>query len=206
MSEGQRFLDKCLEATVAVDPWPYQILNDTLSSGTFDKLKQQCIEKFNFETNELHHIFPRNYEEYGLDFYDETVDICKTLLKNYKSLCGKYPKHRNFPNLGINAHISITPPLPYKFHIHQEGIEKIWSAVTYITPENNVGTKMYSKQTEESFVKEAEWIPNSTFIFCGQEGQTWHSYESNQNTNRITFNLFIQKTRKNKCFIEMTDL
>ncbi len=60
MSEGQRFLDKCLEATVAVDPWPYQILNDTLSSGTFDKLKQQCIEKFNFETNELHHIFPRN--------------------------------------------------------------------------------------------------------------------------------------------------
>ena len=32
MSEGQRFLDKCLEATVAVDPWPYQILNDTLST------------------------------------------------------------------------------------------------------------------------------------------------------------------------------
>ena len=49
MSEGQRFLAKCLDATVAVDPWPYQILNDTLSSGTFDKLKQQCVEKFNFE-------------------------------------------------------------------------------------------------------------------------------------------------------------
>ena len=24
MSEGQRFLDKCLEATVAVDPWPHE--------------------------------------------------------------------------------------------------------------------------------------------------------------------------------------
>ena len=202
MSEGQRFLDKCLEATVAVDPWPHQNINDTLSTATFDKLKQQCIEKFNFDTNELHHIFPRNYKEYDLDFYDETVDICR----NYKSLCEKYPKYRTYPSLGINAHISITPPLPYKFHIHQEGLEKIWSAVTYITPEQNVGTKMYSKQTEKAFVREAEWIPNSTFIFCGQQGQTWHSYESNQTTNRITFNLFIQKTRGNKCFIEMNDL
>ena len=117
-----------------------------------------------------------------------------------------YPKHRTYPKLGVNAHISVTPPLPYKFHIHQEGLEKIWSSVTYITPEKNVGTKMYTAQTESAFVKEAPWVPNSTFIFCGKEGHTWHSYESDQDTNRITFNLFIQKTRKNKCFIEMTDL
>jgi hypothetical protein len=65
---------------------------------------------------------------------------------------------------------------------------------------------MYAKQTEESFVSEAPWMPNSTFIFCGQEGQTWHSYESDQQCNRITLNLFIQKTRKNKCFMEFADL
>ncbi len=206
MIEGNRFLAKCLETEVTADPWPHQILHDTLSDELFKKLEQQCIDKFNFPTKELHHIFPRNYEEYKIDFYDETVDICKTLLGNYKKLCEKYPSHRTYPNLGINAHISITPPLPYKFHIHQEGLEKIWSAVTYITPEKNVGTKMYTAQTESAFVKEAPWIPNSTFIFCGREGHTWHSYESNQDKNRITFNLFIQKTRKNKCFIEMTDL
>ena len=206
MIEGNRFLAKCLETEITADPWPHQILHDTLSDELFKKLEQQCIDKFNFPTKELHHIFPRNYEEYKIDFYDETVDICKTLLGNYKKLCEKYPSHRTYPNLGINAHISITPPLPYKFHIHQEGLEKIWSAVTYITPEKNVGTKMYTAQTESAFVKEAPWIPNSTFIFCGREGHTWHSYESNQDKNRITFNLFIQKTRKNKCFIEMTDL
>ncbi len=206
MIEGERFLDKCLLTEVITDPWPHQILQDTLSNQMFEKLQQQCIDKFNFPTKELHHIFPRNYKEYNLDFYDETVDICKTLLKNYKKLCEKYPNHRTYPNLGINAHISITPPLPYKFHIHQEGLEKIWSSVTYITPEKNIGTKMYTAQTESAFVKEAPWVPNSTFIFCGQEGHTWHSYESDQDTNRITFNLFIQKTRKNKCFIEMTDL
>ena len=189
MIEGNRFLAKCLETEVTADPWPHQILHDTLSDELFKKLEQQCIDKFNFPTKELHHIFPRNYEEYKIDFYDETVDICKTLLGNYKKLCEKYPSHRTYPNLGINAHISITPPLPYKFHIHQEGLEKIWSAVTYITPEKNVGTKMYTAQTESAFVKEAPWIPNSTFIFCGREGHTWHSYESNQDKNRITFNL-----------------
>ena len=133
-------------------------------------------------------------------------NISKNILDNAKALCDMYPKHRWFQDLGVNAHISVTPPLPWKFHIHQEGLEKIWSSVTYITPEKNIGTKMYTKQTEKSFVSEAPWIPNSTFIFCGQEGQTWHSYESDQQCNRITLNLFIQKTRKKKCFMEFSDL
>ena len=206
MNEGERFVNKCFDTKVELRPWPYQILNDTLSNEVFAKLKSQCKEKFNFATKDLHHIFPKDYNKYGLDFYDETVDLCTSLLKNIKKLCDMYPKHRTYPTLGVNAHISVTPPLPYKFHIHQEGLEKIWSSVTYITPDANVGTKMYTAQTEDAFVKEAQWIPNSTFIFCGQEKETWHSYESNQNTNRITLNLFIQKTRKNKCFMEVSDL
>ena len=59
---------------------------------------------------------------------------------------------------------------------------------------------MYTAQTENAFEKEADWKPNSTFIFCGQQNKTWHSYESNQTTNRITFNLFIMKPRSDKCF------
>jgi len=196
---GKYFLDNCLNNTTINDPWPHQIIQDTFSIETFTKLQKQCEEKLNFETKELLHIFPNDFKKWGIDFYDETLDICKELLQNAKILCGRYPKYRWYPNLGVNAHISVTPPLPYKFYIHQEGIEKIWSSVTYITPENNVGTKMYSTQNENALVKEAKWNPNSTFIFCGQENKTWHSYESNQNTNRITFNLFIMKWRK-KCF------
>ena len=59
---------------------------------------------------------------------------------------------------------------------------------------------MYTAQNENTFVREAEWKPNSTFIFCGQQNKTWHSYESNQDTNRITFNMFIMKRREGKCF------
>ena len=195
----ERFISECLTTKVDLNPWPHQIIQDTFSIETFTKLRKQCEEKLNFETKELLHIFPNDFKKWGIDFYDETLDICKKLLQNAEILCGRYPKYRWYPNLGVNAHISITPPLPYKFYIHQEGIEKIWSSVTYITPENNVGTKMYSTQNENALVKEAKWNPNSTYIFCGQENKTWHSYESNQNTNRITFNLFIMKWRK-KCF------
>ena len=35
MSEGERFLDKCLTTKVGLRPWPHQIINDTLSQEAF---------------------------------------------------------------------------------------------------------------------------------------------------------------------------
>jgi hypothetical protein len=200
MSSGKRFLQKCLDSEVVLDPWPYQLIDETFSEDVFLKLKNECKEHLKIKTDKLIHIHPNEFKEHGINFYDETVDICSNLFDNVKQLHEVYPEYRKYPTLGINAHISITPPLPYKFYIHQEGLEKTWSAVTYITPKNNVGTKMYTAQDENAFVKEVEWKPNSTFIFCGQQNKTWHSYESNQDTNRITFNLFVMKHRSKKCF------
>ena len=42
MSVGERFLQKCLNTEVLHDPWPYQIIEDTLSTDVFAKLKKQC--------------------------------------------------------------------------------------------------------------------------------------------------------------------
>ena len=201
MNIGERFLKKCLETKVETDPWPHQILNDTFDEPTFKKLTDVCLTKLShIRTDKLIHIHPKDYKDYGIDFYDETLEICENLLKNVKDVHSVYPVYRKYPTLGVNAHISITPPLPFKFYIHQEGLEKTWSSVTYISPKQNVGTKMYTAQDESTLKKEAEWKPNSTFIFCGDQGKTWHSYESNQNTNRITFNLFMMKHRSTKCF------
>jgi hypothetical protein len=200
MSVGQIFVKNCLETQIQTDPWPHQIIQNTFDHDVFSKLRRQCEEKLMERTDQLLHIFPHEFNQYGIDFYNETLDICEHLYKNLKQIQDVFPEHREYPTLGVNAHISVTPPLPYKFHIHQEGLEKTWSSVTYITPSNNVGTKMYTGDKEQTFVKEALWKPNSTFIFCGQQGKTWHSYESNQDTNRITFNLFIMKYRSRKCF------
>jgi len=198
MAEGNRFINKCTNTKIDNVPWSHQIIKDTLSQSVFEKLKSQC-EKVDIQHNDMSHIYPKDYKKYNIDFYNETVDICKNILAYAKILCGQYPKYRWFENLAVNAHISITPPLPYKFYIHQEGLEKIWSSVTYITPEINVGTKMYKAQDEKAFIKEAVWKPNSTFVFCGEQGKTWHSYESNETTNRITFNVFLMKDNK-LCF------
>ena len=200
MTQGKRFVDKCLETKAITDPWPHQIIHDTFDNDAFQKLKDVSLTKLlHIKTDKIIQIHPKDYKDYGIDFYNETVDICEKLFENIKDVHEVYPAFRKYTTLGINAHINITPPLPYKFYIHQEGLDKIWSSVTYITPEKNVGTKMYTAQNEDAFVKEAQWQPNSTFIFCGQERKTWHSYESNQSEQRITLNLFITK-RNGKCF------
>jgi|TARA_B100001094_G_C18112875_1_gene762267 hypothetical protein len=195
---GNYFLDSCLNSTVINEPWSHQIINDTLPHEDFNTLRKEC-ERLSVPNDKLVIIYPKDFNDYNISFYDQIHDISKSIIDNAKQLCDKYSEHRWFKDLAVNAHISVTPPLPYKFYIHQEGLEKIWSSVTYVTPENNVGTKMYTEQKEDTFVKEAEWKPNSTFIFCGQQGKTWHSYESDQTKQRITLNLFLMKDN-NKCF------
>lgn len=187
---GKHFVSKCIDSKTISHPWPHQYIEDTLPQEEFNKLKAQC-QNINVPKDRLVHIFPKDFAEHNIKFYDQIHDISKNILDNAKELCDQYPNHRWFNNLAVNCHISVTPPLPYKFYIHMEGLEKIWSSVTYITPEINVGTKMYTHQDEKAFVKEAEWKPNNTFIFCGQQNKTWHSYESDQTQQRITLNLFL---------------
>ena len=186
---GKHFVSKCIDSRTINDPWPHQYIEDTLPQEEFNKLKEQC-RNINVPNDRLVHIFPKDFADHNIKFYDQIHDISKNLLDNAKELCNQYPNHRWFNDLAVNCHISVTPPLPY-FYIHMEGLEKIWSSVTYITPEINVGTKMYTHQDEKAFVKEAEWKPNNTFIFCGQQNKTWHSYESDQTQQRITLNLFL---------------
>ncbi len=195
---GEYFVNKCMSTTVETDPWPHQYIANTFPEDSFKKLKE-CCKNIKIDSENPKFLYPKDFKEYNIDFEDEIYSMAKAIFENAKVLCNQYPSSRWFHNLGVNAHVSITPPLPYKFYIHQEGLEKIWSSVTYVTPEKNVGTKMYTAQNEKAFVKEAVWEPNSTFIFCGEQGKTWHSYESDQTTNRITLNLFLMKDNKH-CF------
>jgi len=190
---GQHFVNAVLETPVSSDPWDHQIVENTFPKAIFDKLISQCSNLLHIDTKgELKTIMPDEFSRYGISFYDSVYEISKAIHDNAKKLTkGLYYKPRWYPNPTVYAYISITPPLPYKFKIHEEKISKFWSSVTYLTPENNVGTKMYSANDPKAFVKESPWSPNSTFVFCGKKGNTWHSYESDQNSNRITLNFFL---------------
>ena len=67
---------------------------------------------------------------------------------------------------------------------------KILTAVLYLTPDANNGTRIYANGDESSKpATELEWKPNTMLIFAGQDDVTWHDYTSSWN-DRYTFNWF----------------
>jgi len=203
---GENFVRKCLSEKVQHDPWPHTITENHLPQESFDKLLRTCQPLLEiklkdmptYKTTTENHIVPRHFKDFGIDWHDEIHDISEHIYKNARILCDVFPEHRWFKNLCVSAYVGVTPPKPYDHVIHQETQIKIWSSVTYVTPEHNCGTMMYRQATKESFVKEAPWKPNTSMIFTGVEHKTWHSYNSTEDSNRITLNFFIKDRDKVK--------
>ena len=197
---GKDFVEKCISTAVLTDPWPHTVTNDHINADSFDKLLNSCQNLLEINLRDMpthkktteNHIQPKDFKSFGIDWYDEIHEISEQIYKNAKILCDVFPEHRWFDNLCVSSYIGVTPPAPYDHIIHQETVSKIWSSVTYITPETNCGTKMYTKEDKNTLVKEAPWKPNTTMIFAGVEGKTWHSYNSTEESNRITLNFFIK--------------
>ena len=59
-------------------------------------------------------------------------------------------------------------------------------------PEKTFGTRLYTTEMYESFVKEVEWKKNRAFLMCSQPGITWHSFHSDNNP-RMTINFYYEK-------------
>ena len=39
---GEKFIEKCLNNGIINDPWPHQIIKDTLPANDFDTLRKEC--------------------------------------------------------------------------------------------------------------------------------------------------------------------
>jgi len=200
---GNHFINSVLNSPVDSTPWDHQIVHNSLPDGFFKKLQQECDSLLTLDTQgELYLIMPDQLKTHGITLYDEIYDIAEHIYNNAKKLTkGLYYKPRWHTNRTVYAYISVTPPKPYRFEIHQEKLSKFWSSVTYVCPEINVGTKMYETKDPKTFVKESTWHPNSTFVFCGKKGITWHSYESSETSNRITLNFFLMDAQGGRYLI-----
>ena len=203
---GKNFVDKCLKAEVLSDPWSHTITENHIDEMEFNFLLEECQKLLEiklkdmptYKTSTENYITPEQFKNFNINWYDQILNISKNIYENRKELCDVFPLHRWFDPLVVTAYIGVTPPMPYDHIIHQETASKIWSSVTYITPEKNCGTKMYTEEKKESLVKEAQWKPNSTMIFAGIKEKTWHSYNSTEESNRITLNFFIKKKEGTK--------
>ena len=87
---------------------------------------------------------------------------------NHPDYVAKINDDNKFPiqKFGALAEHLIKEKVVKKFYIHQEGLEKTWSSVTYISPKQNVGTKMYTAQTEDAFDKVMNNNIKSNHLLC----------------------------------------
>ena len=198
---GENFVDKCLRSTVLTDTWPHTVTENHLDEKEFNLLLNDCNRLLEIKLKDMpthkgtieNHIIPQQFKDFNINWYDQMYDISKNIYEHRKELCDVFPNHRWYDDLVVSAYIGVTPPAPYDHSIHSETLSKIWSSVTYITPEKNCGTRMYTESVKESLAKEVKWKPNTTMIFAGIDGKTWHSYNSTEQSNRITLNLFLKQ-------------
>ena len=197
---GNNFVQKCLGSKILHDPWAHTLTENHIDEDEFKNLRATCDKLLSIKMADMptfkgqteNQIVPRRFKEFGIDWYEQILDIAKNIYENRKQLTEHFEKHRWYDDLCVTAYIGVQPPKPYKHEIHDETASKIWSSVTYITPDVNCGTMMYTENSAGSLAKEAPWAPNSTMIFCGVHNETWHSYESTENSNRVTLNFFIK--------------
>ncbi len=84
-----------------------------------------------------------------------------------------------------------------KFPIHDDTPDKLLSGVIYLHPEKNSGTKFFDNRKGDN-ERSIDWKINRGVFFSRLERRSWHSYESNGDTNRITlvFNLKTNNIRQ----------
>jgi hypothetical protein len=171
-----------------LEPWPHIIANDYVTD-TFakllikfseEKIKNKEFEKFTFGEYE----FPQELK-------DQHAIYKYTVLSKCEELLNLFPQVRRF-NANTNLKLRTTLFVlntGYVHPVHNERIDKVISIVTYLAPEQGIGTHIYN--IDKSYNKTVEWNPGTTLIFAGLEGVTWHSFESGQ-TYRVTLNTFLE--------------
>jgi hypothetical protein len=101
-------------------------------------------------------------------------------------LLEKFSIRRQYNELGKFIHYASTKD-NIVHPMHTDAAFKIMSAVLYLGPEHNYGTRLY-ENPDSPCVKEVEWKPNRLFVFCGTN-YTWHDYRSTD--TRYTLNYFL---------------
>lgn len=154
------------------NPWHYICIDDYLPEMKFSELRNKAMSVEYFEDKVSREIFkydPTPQLEFLLEIFNQREDIPK----------------REYRELKKFIHFAVTPAnFIHKMHI--EAPFKIMSAVLYLGPDENRGTRLYKTPDGEPF--EIEWKPNRLFVFCGYD-HTFHDYLST--SVRYTYNYFL---------------
>lgn len=189
-------LENIFNAKIINDPWPHQIIDNFLDETVFEKIKQlseKISEIDDYDTSEI--IWLNELEELDniKSVSNDIVECADILVKNFEGISKPYNSIRQKSNLGyFNVPRFGISPANIINEIHDEGTNKIMALIVYISPEESIGTLLYSKNDENYFSKEIQWKPNRAFLMYSIPGITWHKFNSSDK-KRITLNFYYEK-------------
>ena len=154
------------------DPWPHIIIDNALPESELQALYKRAQQ------------MPENdsgisRENLG---YDPLVHL------NLSQYFDVLP-HRKSNKWQRLTMLTRTQP-NVRYPIHCEIDYKLMSAVVYLGPNKNNGTRLFDGPNDDDFVKECIWKPNRLFLFCGMDAVTYHDWTSN-NLDRYILGWFI---------------
>jgi len=164
------------QATIGTDPWFYIAVDDFLPTEQFENLRDDALRIAADGDQVQRQIFNH-------DPTPQIESFIRTFLKAQSTSGVRIRPHRELKKF---IHYAVTPA-NFNHAMHVEAEFKIMSAVLYLGPEENIGTRLY-KSPEDQNPIEVEWVPNRLFVFCGHD-HTWHDYASTN--TRYTYNYFL---------------
>lgn len=172
-----------LNEKMYLSPWPYMVIDDF-----YDKETWEYVQNRNYLFSKYKD--KAEIKTHGICFMDVEDPVikdyfCKKLPVDY--LESKFSKHRDYTRLDPMIHIKLSNR-PNLFAIHDELPLKVYTALTYIQPEHNVGVIMYDQN--KVFKRVITWKPNRAVVFAAIDNVTWHNFGSWDDTDRFTIDFF----------------
>ena len=176
----------------------YKIVDNFLNDKDFNQLSSLKLDKIPSDSIKIYHNeIDKNNKIISNSLNDELI---LTLNKNYHQKTFEILKELNYEKSKLYEYSDFTiikTGKNFKFPIHDDTPNKLLSGVIYIYPEKNTGTIFYKNQKgkEKSTI---DWKQNRAFFFSRIERETWHSYEGNNESDRIAlvYNLMTTQIKK----------
>ena len=84
---GKNFVDRCLESEILSDPWPHTVTENHIDQDEFANLRQQCEKLLDIKMSDMptfkgqteNQIQPKRFKEFGIDWYDQILEISQNI-------------------------------------------------------------------------------------------------------------------------------
>ena len=181
----------------------YKIIDNFLNNDDFNQLCSLKLEKISSEKIRVYN--NRIYKNGNIENTCIGEDLIKKMHQNYHNVALNLLKELNPKKIPLyeysDFHI-IETGSNYIYPIHRDTPKKLLSGVIYLMPKENSGTFIYINKKGDNKT-EIEWKQNRGFFFSRTESTSYHSYEGNNQNNRIAliYNLMTNNL-KGVCDVE----